>query len=521
MWASLAYTQTAGTGAITGTVMDTSGAAIPNAIIEATNANTGQQRMVTSAADGTYRFALLPPGTYRVRFTAVGFTTAEVQVTVNVTETPVVNRRLDVGSQAEEVTVEANAETVQTTSAALGGVLGGAQVVNLPLTTRDYTNLLALSAGVSAGVTNASNLGKAGMDMAVNGGGTGSNNTLMDGVSITVFSSTGTNSIDFQNRGGSPVPNPDTLQEFKVQTSAYDAGYGRNVGANVSIITKSGTNVFHGAAFEFFRNTALNANDFFLNLAGKGKGILNQNQYGGTLGGPIKKDKLFFFGSFQGTRQKNGVASQGNSAVTLVPLPAGDRLNTNAFRAAMGATFCPANHPGDSLYTTFRGGVQVACDGSNINPVAIALLQAKLPDDSYYIPGSTNGTFQNTNFSTPAIYREDQYMVNFDYLPAPKHTLSTRYFIGHNPSDLSFGNAGQLPGDTVHYTGDNSTALVRLTSVLSPTFVNESRISLQRNSNIAVGDMPFTDHQFGITPLNPPLILAGSSRLLSLRERSE
>ena len=283
------------------------------------------------------------------------------------------------------------------------------------------------------------------MDMAFNGGGTGSNNTLMDGVSITVFSSTGTNSIDFQNRGGSPVPNPDTLQEFKVQTSAYDAGYGRNVGANVSIITKSGTNVFHGAAFEFFRNTALNANDFFLNLAGKGKGILNQNQYGGTLGGPIKKDKLFFFGSFQGTRQKNGVASQGNSAVTLVPLPGGDRLNTNAFRAAMGATFCPANHPGDSLYTTFRGGVQVACDGSNINPVAIALLQAKLPDGSYYIPSSTNGTFQNTNFSTPAIYREDQYMANFDYLPAPKHTLSTRYFIGHNPSDLSFGNAGQLP----------------------------------------------------------------------------
>ena len=380
---------------------------IPNAIVKAVNANTGQQRAVISSADGTYKFALLPPGTYSVRFTAKGFKPVEVPaVVVNVTETPVLDRSLEIGSQTDAVSVQANTEEIQTTSAALGGVLAGSQVTDLPLTTRNFTNILALQAGVSAGVTNASTLGKAGMSMAVNGGGTGSNNTLLDGASITNFAGSGDNSTDFGGSGGLAVPNPDTIQEFKVQTNMYDASYGRNAGANVSIITKSGTNSFHGAAFEFFRNTVLNANDFFLNLSGHGKGVLNQNQYGGTFGGPIKKDKLFFFGSFQGTRQKNGVASQGNSAVTLAPIPAGDRSNTAAFQATLGAEFCPANHPGSTLYTTFRGGVQVACDGSNINPVAVAILQAKLPVGAYFVPGSTNGSFQNVNFSVPAIYRE-------------------------------------------------------------------------------------------------------------------
>ena len=503
---SLLPAQTAGTGALAGTVTDSSGALVPNATIEATNTSTGQQRTVTTGVDGTYKVALLPPGTYRVKFNANGFKSVEIpSVTINVTETPVLDRALEVGTQSEQITVEASVETIQTTNAALGGVLAGSQVTNLPLTTRNFTNILALSAGVSAGVTNASTLGKAGMSMAVNGGGTGSNNTLMDGVSISNFAGPGDNATDFVVWGGQAVPNPDTIQEFKVQTSLYDAGYGRNGGANVSIITKSGTNVFHGTAFEFFRNTVLNANDFFLNVGGRGKGVLNQNQYGGTLGGPVKKDKLFFFGSYQGTRQKNGIATQGNSVVTLTPIPGGDRSNTVAFQRALGANFCPTNHPGSTLYNTFRGGVQVACDGSNINPIAIALLQAKLPDGSYFVKGSSNGSFQNVNFSIPAIYREDQVMVNVDYLLSSKHTVTARYFRGHNPSDLSFQAAGILPGTPTSFLGENTTSLLKLTSVLTASLVNEARFSLQRNVDNSQTGETFTDHQFGITPLNPAL----------------
>src|SRR5713226_630943 len=263
------FAQTSGTGAITGTITDSTGAVIPGAVVEATNNGTGQQRTVTTGADGTYNIGLLPPGVYSLKITANGFKTTEVsKLTVNVTETPVLDRKLEIGTQAEQITVEANAEAIQTTNASLGTVLGGGQVSALPLTTRNYTNVLALSAGVSADVTNASQLGKGGMNLSANGAGPGANNMQIDGQNVSSFTTNGANADTFNTNTTTAVPNPDALQEFKVQTTSYDAGYGRNAGANVNVVTKSGTNEFHGSAFEFFRNTALNANDFFLNRAG-------------------------------------------------------------------------------------------------------------------------------------------------------------------------------------------------------------------------------------------------------------
>src|SRR5579859_7926081 len=192
----------------------------------------------------------------------------------------------------------------------MGTVVGGQTATALPLTTRNYTNLLGLSAGANASVNNATGLGKGGVDIAVNGASPTENNYSMDGVAIT---SSGSGSVVEGFYVGMAIPNPDTLQEFKIQTSLYDAGYGRNPGANVNVVTRSGTNSLHGTAFEFFRNTDLNANDFFRNRSGGSKQVLNQNQFGGTLGGPIKKDKLFYFASYQQTWQKNGIASQGYS----------------------------------------------------------------------------------------------------------------------------------------------------------------------------------------------------------------
>jgi len=300
--------QTAGTGAVTGTVTDSSGAVIPNATVTATQTETGQERTATTSADGTYRFSLLPPGTYKVTFTASGFKPIEVSgFNVNVTEAPVLNRSLEVGAQTDHVTVQSEVETVQTNTSTLGTVVGSQSVVGLPLTTRNYTNLLGLSAGAAAAVPNATALGRGNMEIAVNGASTGQNTFQMDGVSVVNFASNG-----ILTEGGTyatfGIPNPDALAEFKIQTSLYDAGYGRNPGANVNVITKSGTNVFHGTAFEFFRNTVLNANDFFRNrfcglsplqcaTAGGNILVLNQNQYGGVIGGPVKKEKLFFFAS--------------------------------------------------------------------------------------------------------------------------------------------------------------------------------------------------------------------------------
>jgi hypothetical protein len=498
--------QSAGTGALAGTVTDSSGAVIPNATVTVTNTETNQARTITTGTDGTYKFALLPPGTYRVRFSAVGFKAAEVpSVTVNVTETPVLNRSLDVGTQSEAVVVQAEAAALQTQNATLGTVVGAQAVTSLPLTNRNYTQILSMSAGANVSVNNAALLGRGSQDISVNGGNTNQNNYQMDGVNIDNFAGNGL-AADAGIYAGIGVPNPDALEEFKIQTSTYDASYGRNPGANVNVVTKSGTNSYHGTAYEFFRNTKLNSIEFFRNRAGGSKQVLNQNQFGGTFGGPIKKDKLFFFVSYQETRQVNGVGTQGYSTPTLPPVPAGDRSNTAAFRSALGAAMCPQNHPGDSRYATVAGGVQVACDGSNINPVAINFLQLKLPNGSYYIPGSANGSYQLTPFSQPAHFTEHQAVFNVDYAINAKHTLAARFFTSQDPQTLPFSNAnGELPGTAASYLYANTEAVLKLTSLVSNNVVNEARLSFQRNLAINSNGVPFTTTQLGMTPINPAI----------------
>src|SRR5262249_38764061 len=191
---------------------------------------------------------------------------------------------------------------------------------SLPLPARNFTAILGMSTGVAVDQTNGTVYGRGSLNMSVNGANPEKNNFQMDGVSIN--NAAGNNQAgDAGLYTGITVPNPDSIQEFKIQTSTYDAGYGRNPGANVNVVTRSGTNAFHGSAFEFFRNEALNANDFFYNrdslLSRTQKQVLKQNQFGGSFGGPVKKDKLFFFFSYQGTRQRNGIAAQGVTSATL------------------------------------------------------------------------------------------------------------------------------------------------------------------------------------------------------------
>ena len=301
---SLLLAQSAGTGALTGTVTDSSGGVIPNVTVTLTSVDTNQTRTIETGGNGGYKFALLPPGTYRVRFSATGFKTAEVSaVTVNVTETPVLDRALEIGAQSEQVSVDAQAETLETASSTLGNTVGNRTVTALPLSSRNYTQIIALSAGTNSGANNATALGKGTQNMSVNGNDPGQNNFQMDGVNITNFANSGS-ANDSGLYAGVGIPSPDSIQEFKVQTSTYDASYGRNPGANVNVVTKSGTNQFHGTAFEFLRDTIFNANDFFYNrnnpASATTKQVLNQNQFGGVFGGPIKKDKFFIFGSYRG-----------------------------------------------------------------------------------------------------------------------------------------------------------------------------------------------------------------------------
>ena len=504
--------QSAGTGALAGTLTDPSGAAIPNVAVTLTSLDTNQTRNTVTTTEGIYKFSLLPPGAYRVKFSAAGFKTAEVSsVNINVTETPVLDQTLQIGSQTEQVTVEAITEALQTSSSTLGTVVGSSTVTALPLSTRNYTQILGLSAGTSGGVGNATAFGKGTLDLSVNGMDPGKNNFQMDGVAIGGMNNRATAQDLYGILSGLAIPNPDAIQEFKVQTSTYDASYGRNPGANVNVVTKSGSNAFHGSAFEFFRNAQLNANDFFYNRDNPAsrttKQVLNQNQFGGAIGGPIKKDKVFFFGSYQGTRQRNGIAAEGLTSAYLPPIPAGDR-RAPGFAAALGAENCG--------YTTLLPSFlspQLACDGSNISPVALNILNAKNADGSYYFPGSGTNVYGQRAWSIPASHREDQAVVNGDYLINSKNTLAGRYFYNRNPQFSPL--AGQLPGTPKLLYYSNTYSVLKLTSIITNNLVNEARASYSYNEAVNLDRMPQgaqTSADIGQTPISatsahPPQII--------------
>jgi hypothetical protein len=521
------FAQSAGTGSLTGTVTDSSGAVVPNVTVTATSVGTGQSYPATTGADGAYRFSLLPPGKYNVKFEAPQFKTVEsLAATVDVTETTVLNQTLQVGGQTQIVQVEATTQGVDTATSTLGTLVSGKEITSLPLTSRNYTQVLDMSAGVSASVNDAAVLGKGTQLTSVNGANPSQNNYQMDGVAINNAGNEG-NGADQSVAAGIGIPSPDAIEEFKIQTSTYDASYGRNPGGNVNVVTKSGTNEFHGDAFEFFRNTVLNANDFFIknqelaNDQPNKQGVLDQNQFGGTLGGPIKKDRIFFFGSYQGTRSRNGIAGAGLTSGAVLPNIPDEPRNTPQFATDLANATCV---PVGSPFTNFTFGPPVtgpsancATNGpENIGPVGLAILNLAGPGGKgYYIPTpstSPNCTANPTgglpaqfgtytcNFSEPAIYTENQYIGNGDYLINSKQTLQMRYFYTRNPQVVTLG--GYLPGEPQTNFYSNHNAVLKLTSLVGNSFTNEARVSFQRNLGVNSDTPPdhATPESLGITP---------------------
>src|SRR2546430_10479739 len=508
--------QTAGTGALSGQIMDASGAVLPGVMITIASLDTGQSRTAITGEDGRYSLALLPPGNYRVRFELMGFNTLEVpSVKVNVTETAVLDRTLQVGAQAEAVKVEAEVETIQTTSSALGTVATAVTITELPLSTRNYTNLLANSTGANASVQDASLIGKGTTLIAVNGAGNGQNTFLQDGIVINNWFSFNTG-VEGVSVGGFAIPNPDGISEFKIQTSSYDSGYGRNPGANVNVVTKSGTNSFHGSAFEFFRNSALNANTWFRNYQGLPKPLLNSHQYGGAIGGPIKKDKLFFFTTYQETGQKNGLTGYGAASATAPPIPMGNRGKCptgwtslsqcdgpgQQFVPALAAALspqAPCNRTGNPNNTTSNGGIQIQCPTGavtdplfNLNPVAISLLQLQFSDGRYLVPssgadpGGRNGGYIPQNYSIPALFNHPKFFGEGRFLVHRHHAFAPpdHYEKNPPPSTLSLSQSPPhghfLPGNPIRTIKSNQSALLRLTSIVSTNLVNEVHAAYQR-----------------------------------------
>lgn len=520
---SRCLSQTASTGALTGTVSDPTGAVVAGAKVTATNEATAESRSVVSESDGTYRIPLLPPGRYRVEIGNTGFKTATLSgITVVVTEIIRLNVQLEIGAMTESVQVQAAEELAQTESSTRGRVVDQNAIVNLPLVSRNYTQIIGLSPGVTAQVTNASDLGRgsgglggAGVGFYAHGDRSYDNNFQMNGLGVNDVFQQGTTS------GGVPIPNPDTIQEFKVQTGQYDASFGRNAGANVNVVTRGGANQFHGSAFEFFRNRALNANNFFSNLNGQRKPVLNQNQFGGSIGGPIVKSKFLFFGSYQGTRQTNGVSSL--RTVLGVPL-----TNDRSAQGIANVVYGPGSTPADrrGVFQNAFGGVgpSVAQDGSNINPVALRLLQMKLPDGSYLIPTpqvvSAAGPLASrgsSTFSVPSRFDENQYMINLDWLQSAKSTFNERFFLASSDQTIAFP-AANIPGFPDSSENFFVSGSIAHTYVFSATLLNQVRFGFNRLRTTTTQQTPFTFSQIGVTssPQNndlPIIGIAGSYNL--------
>jgi len=286
-----------------------------------------------------------------------------------------------------------------------------------------------------------------------------------------------------------------------VQTALYDATYGRYAGANVSVITKAGTNAYHGTIFEFLRNDVLNANDFFLNRVGQPQPALKQNQFGFSLGGPIKKDKLLYFGSYEGTRQVNGVAA-GQARVACTSSLSSPPLTNDRSRTALGKLFAGMNRK--------LGGVAVTPDGANINPSALALLNLKLSDGSFLIPTpqtvdpSRPFTSQGSSiFTEPCNFDEDQFLANADYLVSQKSRIATRIFFGNDSKKITFpGNffnpVPNIPGFSSPNNSRYRVVNFAHTYTINSALLNELRFGLVRTTSRAESHAPFKWSDVGV-----------------------
>src|SRR2546426_1876515 len=331
-----AYGQGGATGAISGVVADTGGGSVAGADVQIIDPRTETlARKLTTASDGSFVATVLPPGTYYVVVNKSGFSEAKATgIEVHITETTKVTITLKPGSVSEKVEISAQITNVETTNAATGQSLGTETVRELPLATQNYQQLLTLSSGAQSELNASAQLGCGNVRVIVNGQREDNNNYLIEGISATDYNVAQATYV--------PLPNPDVIQEFKVQTSLYDASQGRNGGGNVNAILKSGTREFHGDAYEYFRNDILNANEFFLNRDGLARPSVKQNIFGGSLGGPVGKEKFgYFFVNYQGTRQRSGL-SPGTFISTTIPVMPADPTRSEA---SLIATFFPTGLP--------------------------------------------------------------------------------------------------------------------------------------------------------------------------------
>ncbi len=442
-----------GNVAISGTVTDSSGAILAGAAVKVTQKNTSATRAATTNGSGQFNFTALPPSTYTITVQAQGFKRYLQDVVLLADQIRDLDIRLEVGAATQQITVEASTVAVNTASQELGQVIEGSRVANLPLNGRNAADLTLLVPGAVTAVSNNSGTLQGDTKQAPGAEAIAVNGARPDQIGYNLD---GANNQDLMSNTNNPFPFPDVLQEFSVQTNSFDSQYGNNAGAVVNVVTKSGTNQWHGDLFEFVRNGAFNARNFFADKVDP----LKRNQFGGTVGGPIHKNTSFIFFGWQ----KTIIRSVNNATNAIVPTA--DNMNGD-FSFTNPTTVI--NNP--FTHTPYASNASIG----PIDPVAInmAKLLPVLP------AGSTNGS---VTFGTPLQQNFDEYFTRFDQVFRGQDRLFARVYLNRYSHAPTYDGKNLLtagPGSTVN----TQNWAIGYTWILSPQLVNTITVDFVRSAS--------------------------------------
>jgi hypothetical protein len=453
---SILSAQTADT-AILGRVADSSGSFVPKATVTIVERSTGIRRAATTGNEGTFEVRYLVPGEYSIEVSATGFRSERrTGVTIQIGQQARLDFTLEVGAIQQTLEVQAAASLLQTENATLGSVVGTERTVDLPLNGRQFDDLAVLTPGVVVSDVDLHSSSTAGALVSANG-----QRPIWDQVNVD-----GVTMVNNRHSYVNIFPSVDAIEEFKVQTGNFSAEYGVGAGANTNIQIKSGTNEFHGDAFEFFRNYDLDARNFFV-PAPRPKNILKQNQFGATFGGPVVHNKTFFFTSYEGLRS---IAESPSTSVVL----------TAAQRTGNFSGFSPIVDPLNG--TPFSGNI---IPTNRLDPVSANIVNQYMP-----LP-NTSGTTNYTGASLGDLSIH-QGIVRINQYFSPKDQLFAHIILGHR----NFPDTNVNPN--FHFTGDYSMSnyQVQYIHTFSPTLLNELRaggdlenvaqLSVRTNTNFTI-----------------------------------
>jgi hypothetical protein len=466
------WCQAVASSQVSGVVKDSSGGVLPGVEVQITKTDTGMTRTVSTGADGSFVFPNLPVGPYQLKATLQGFSTyVQDGIVLQVNTNPTIDVAMSVGSVGEQVTVAANASTVETRPTGVGQVIGNEQVTQIPLNGRQATELIFLSGLATAAPAGDLNTNKnyPTVTISVAGGQANGITYIMDG---------GTHNDPFNNLN-LPTPFPDALQEFKVETSSLPARYGHHAASAVNLVTKSGTNAYHGNLFEFLRDYHFNARNFFAPT----RDSLKRSQFGGTLGGPIVRDRLFFFGGYQGRIEK----SNPPTTISFVPTAA---MLAGDFTAVAS----PACSGRQITLSPGAGFVNNTINPSTFNSVALKFLE--------HVPVS-NDPCGRLQYGIPNDNTEHQTLARGDYTVSPSQTVFGRYMYA------VYDNPGTYDGKnvlTLSRTGQNNQVHSFVGGhnwVLSAFMVNAFHVTFNKTLNDRPLPLYFSPADLGAAVYSP------------------